>query len=54
MAPSDNIIYRQSESPADIDSEVGDSTPSNMSDLYIESLYADNTTKNLYKRVLMK
>ena len=52
MASSDSIIYRQSEAPADIDAEAGNSTPPGMSDLYIESLYADNTTKNLYNKRL--
>ena len=52
MASSDNIIYRQSEAPSDTDAQAGDSTPTNMSDLYIESLYADNTTKNLYNKRL--
>jgi hypothetical protein len=52
MAPSDNIIYRQSEAPADMDAEAADSAPSNIKDTYIESLYANNTTKNLYNKRL--
>ena len=52
---TNNLIYKQSESPADIDAEAGDSTPQNLEDWYLKGINAANTTKDVYnKRILYK
>ena len=52
---TNKLIYKQSESPADIDAEAGDSTPQNLEDWYLKGINAANTTKDVYnKRILYK
>jgi hypothetical protein len=52
---TDKLIYKQSQPPADIDAEAGQSTPQNLEDLYLKGINAENTTKDVYnKRLLYK